>query len=107
MTRRVKIGLAAGTFILVAGGGIAGVSARGETGVSVRAETVELRALESAVRASGWIQPRVSMDVQSDIMGRVTGLYVQEGDDGWRRATSCCASTPPSTRRPWPGRGPG
>jgi HlyD family secretion protein len=80
MTRRVKIGLAAGTFILVAGGGIAGVSARGETGVSVRAETVELRALESAVRASGWIQPRVSISVQSDIMGRVTGLYVQEGD---------------------------
>jgi HlyD family secretion protein len=32
------------------------------------------------VRASGWIQPRVSISVQSDIMGRVTGLYVEEGD---------------------------
>jgi HlyD family secretion protein len=80
MTRKVKVGLTVGALILVVGGGIAGVSGRGESGISVRAEAVEVRALESVVRASGWIQPRVSVSVQSDIMGRVTRVYVQEGD---------------------------
>jgi HlyD family secretion protein len=80
MTRKTKIGIAVGALILVTGAGIAGVNARGETAVVVRAQTVEARPLESVVRASGWIQPRVSVDVQSDIIGRVTGLFVQEGD---------------------------
>jgi HlyD family secretion protein len=80
MTRKTKIGIAVGALILVTGAGIAGVNARGETAVAVRAQTVDARPLESVVRASGWIQPRVSVDVQSDIIGRVTGLFVQEGD---------------------------
>ncbi len=80
MKRKTKIVLAVGGVVALAGGGIAGLNTRGEAGVEVRVETVELRRLESVVRANGWIQPRVSVDVQSDIMGRVTGLYVQEGD---------------------------
>jgi HlyD family secretion protein len=80
MKRRTKIVLAVGGAVLAAGAGVAGVSSRPESGVAVRAETVEARALESVVRASGWIQPRVSVSVQSDIMGRVTGMYVEEGD---------------------------
>jgi HlyD family secretion protein len=80
MTRKTKIGIAVGALILVTGAGIAGVNARGEAAVAVRAQTVDARPLESVVRASGWIQPRVSVDVQSDIIGRVTGLFVQEGD---------------------------
>jgi HlyD family secretion protein len=80
MTRNVKIAIGVVAVILVTAAGIAGVNARGESGVAVRAVTVEARSLESVVRASGWIKPRVSVDVQSDIIGRVTGLFVQEGD---------------------------
>jgi HlyD family secretion protein len=80
MTRTTKVIIGVGALVLVTGAGIAGVNSRGEAGVEVRAQTVEARPLESVVRASGWIQPRVSVDVQSDIIGRVTGLFVQEGD---------------------------
>jgi HlyD family secretion protein len=80
MTRKTKVIIGVGALVLVTGAGIAGVSSRGEAGVTVAAQTVEARPLESVVRASGWIQPRVSVDVQSDIIGRVTGLFVQEGD---------------------------
>jgi HlyD family secretion protein len=79
MTRKWKVALGAGAVVLVTGAGIV-VKGRGEEGTEIRAQAVEVRPLESVVRASGWIQPRVSVDVQSDIMGRVTALYVQEGD---------------------------
>jgi HlyD family secretion protein len=80
MTRKTKIAVAAVVAVLATGGGIAGITARPDSGIAVRAEAVEARGLESVVRASGWIQPRMSVDVRPDIMGRVTGLYVQEGD---------------------------
>jgi HlyD family secretion protein len=80
MTRKTKVIIGVGVLVLVTGAGIAVVGSRGEAGVEVRAQTVEARPLESVVRASGWIQPRVSVDVQSDIIGRVTALFVQEGD---------------------------
>jgi HlyD family secretion protein len=80
MTRKAKVVLAVGIGVLLAGAGVAAVNSRGDAGTEVRAQLVEIRPLESVVRASGWIQPRVSVDVQSDIMGRVTALYVQEGD---------------------------
>jgi HlyD family secretion protein len=80
MKRKTKIIVGVTATVLVTGSGIAGVTLRGESGVPVRAVAVEAQSLESVVRASGWIQPRVSVDVQSDIMGRVTSLAVQEGD---------------------------
>jgi HlyD family secretion protein len=80
MTRKTKVIIGVGALVVVTGAGIAGVSSRGETGVEVRVQTVEARPLETVVRANGWIQPRVSVDVQPDIIGRVTGLFVKEGD---------------------------
>jgi HlyD family secretion protein len=80
MKRKTKIVLGVTAAVLVGGSAVASVATRGESGIAVRAATVEARSLESVVRASGWIQPRVSVDVQSDIIGRVTGLFVQEGD---------------------------
>jgi HlyD family secretion protein len=80
MKRKTKVGIAVGVVVLASAGGIAGVSARPESGTAIRAEVVEARPLESVVRASGWIKPRVSVDVQSDIIGRVTALYIEEGD---------------------------
>jgi HlyD family secretion protein len=80
MKRKTRIIVAAGAVLLATGAGIAGVTIRPEAGTAIRAHEVEARSLEAVVRASGWIQPRTSVDVQSDIMGRVTALYIQEGD---------------------------
>jgi HlyD family secretion protein len=80
MKRKTKVAIGVGVVVVATGAGIVGVNARGESGIAIRAEVVEARPLEAVVRASGWIQPRVSVDVQSDIIGRVTGLHVQEGN---------------------------
>ena len=80
MKRKTKIVLGAGTLVVLAGVGIAAAAAGGEDARGVRVAEAEIRDLESVVRASGWIQPRVAVDVQSDIMGRVTALNVEEGD---------------------------
>ncbi|MGK7313192.1 MAG: efflux RND transporter periplasmic adaptor subunit [Candidatus Longimicrobiales bacterium M2_2A_002] len=80
MKRKTKIILGVGALVVVAGTAAAGVARSGEDATGVRVATVERLDLESMVRASGWIQPRVAVDVQSDIMGRVTALNVKEGD---------------------------
>ena len=49
-------------------------------GVEVNAETVQKRELEAIVSASGKIQPKRSVNISADTMGRVTGLAVNEGD---------------------------
>jgi HlyD family secretion protein len=48
--------------------------------VQVRIEAAESRDLESVVNASGWVRPNRKVDVQADIMGRITSLQVKEGD---------------------------
>lgn len=80
MTRKSKIILGLGGVVILTGAVLVGLNGRGGEGVGVRTAVVERLDLESIVRASGWIQPRISVDVQSDIMGRVTALYVQEGE---------------------------
>lgn len=52
---------------------------RGNKGEAVRIEEVARRDLTSTVNASGWIRPNRKVDVQSDIMGRITRLHVTEG----------------------------
>jgi HlyD family secretion protein len=81
MKRKNKIILGIGAAVVLTGAGVAALRGGGDGAVAVRTAAVETRDLESVVRASGWIQPRIAVDVQSDIMGRVTALYVQEGDD--------------------------
>ncbi|MBW3552180.1 MAG: efflux RND transporter periplasmic adaptor subunit [Gemmatimonadetes bacterium] len=80
MKRRTKVVIGAVAAFSISGATVASVASRGEETVGVRTAQVERRDLQSMVRASGWIQPRLAVDVQSDIMGRVTGLYVREGD---------------------------
>jgi len=80
MKRKTKVILGIGALVVITGAGIAAAASGGDDATGVRIATVESRNLESVVRASGWIQPRISVDVQSDIMGRVTALYVKEGD---------------------------
>ncbi len=80
MKRKTKIILGTVTVVAITAVGLAALAGGGDSGVAVRVGLVETRDLESTVRASGWIQPRVSVDVQSDIMGRVTEMNVREGD---------------------------
>ncbi|MEJ2501920.1 MAG: efflux RND transporter periplasmic adaptor subunit [Gemmatimonadota bacterium] len=80
MKRKTKIVLGVGSLVVVTVAAVAALGRGGDEGVGVRVAAVEARDLESTVRASGWIQPRVAVDVQSDIMGRVTELNVAEGD---------------------------
>lgn len=47
--------------------------------VQVRIEAVGQRDLVATVTASGWIRPHRKVDVQADIMGRITQLAVDEG----------------------------
>ncbi len=80
MKRKTKVLIGVVALVSVTGAAMVRVAGGGEAAVPVRAAEVELLDLESMVRASGWIQPRVAVNVQSDIMGRVTALYVKEGD---------------------------
>lgn len=80
MKRRTKIGLGVAGVIALAAIIGAVVSSRSGDGVEVRIEAAEGRDLESVVNASGWIRPHRKVDVQSDIIGRITALNVNEGD---------------------------
>ncbi len=57
----------------------ANMMARRRSGVEVRIEEVRRQDLVASVTASGWIRPRRTVDVQADIMGRITELHVEEG----------------------------
>jgi HlyD family secretion protein len=50
------------------------------TGPTVNVETIETRALEALVSASGKIQPQLSVDISASTVGRVMRLAVSEGD---------------------------
>ena len=81
MKRKTKIFLGIAALVVVTVAALSQLAGKGEASVAVRAAVVDTRNLESMVRASGWIQPRVAVDVQSDIMGRVTEMNVSEGDE--------------------------
>jgi HlyD family secretion protein len=55
-------------------------SRRNEPPTMVKIEPVSTRDLVATVNASGWIRPNRRVDVQADIMGRITELNVQEGE---------------------------
>lgn len=62
--------------------GVAGsfFARRGEQGTLVTAETIQKRDLAAIVSASGKIQPKRSVNISAQGMGRVTRLGVNEGD---------------------------
>src|SRR5215831_9917595 len=68
--------------VILAGAAIVGANLyfRRDTGVSVTTETVKNRDLEAVVSASGKIQPKRSVNISSDTVGRVVNLMVNEGD---------------------------
>lgn len=67
--------------LVLAGGAAAAYFAnRGETGIIVTVETIQKRDLEAIVSASGKIEPKKTVNISAQTMGRVTRLGVQEGD---------------------------
>jgi HlyD family secretion protein len=83
MTRKQKKLIGAGVLLAALSGVIVAgfsVNRSQRQAVEVRVEPVEARDLVAVVSASGWIKPRRAVDVQADIMGRITELAVEEGD---------------------------
>ncbi|MEW6320905.1 MAG: efflux RND transporter periplasmic adaptor subunit [Acidobacteriota bacterium] len=67
--------------VMVAGGGAASyVARRGEQGTLVTVETIQRRDLEAIVSASGKIEPKKTVNISAQSMGRITRLAVNEGD---------------------------
>lgn len=67
--------------LVVAGGGAAAsLASRGDQDTTVTIETIQKRDLEAIVSASGKIQPKKTVNISAQTMGRVTRLGVEEGD---------------------------
>lgn len=81
MTRKAKWGIGCGGLLLIVIVLIVILAAKAGGGASeVRVEAVQRRDLVETVTANGWIRPHRSVDVQSDVMGRIVSLNVKEGD---------------------------
>ena len=80
MNTRGKVLLIVGGVIVLAGFVSLGVAKRRQPAVDVKMEKVTHRDLVAQVTASGKIEPATSVDILSDIMGRIVYLPVQEGD---------------------------
>jgi HlyD family secretion protein len=83
MKRLLKISI----FLILLAAGIYAVfqyranSVKGDEGKTLQTNTAEIRDLESYVTASGEVLPLMSSIVKSEISGRLSNLYVNEGDD--------------------------
>lgn len=69
-------------LVLVVIGGVAAAAfaRRGDNGTLVTVETIQKRDLEAIVSASGKIEPKKTVNISAQTMGRVTRLGVEEGD---------------------------
>ena len=80
MSRRNKIAIGAAVVLVGAGVAFYNTLATGSDRPVVDVERIVRRNLEALVSASGTIQPKLSVDISSSVMGRVTRLAVNEGD---------------------------
>lgn len=71
-----------GLLVVAALGAIAYANLRfkKETGPEITVEKIEQRDLQAVVSASGKIQPKRSVNISAETMGKVVGLSVNEGD---------------------------
>jgi HlyD family secretion protein len=79
MSQRAKWSVATILVLLVVGVIVLGAAKRGKKVVDVRMEKVQKRDLVASVTASGQVEPRVKVDVASDVSGRIVRLAVKEG----------------------------
>jgi len=76
--KKLLIGL--GLVVVLGAIAFANFHFRQETGTSVATEKIARRDLQAVVSASGTIQPKRSVNISADTMGRVVDLAVAEGD---------------------------
>ena len=80
MKKSVKIVIFLVAIAVVAGAIVISRQRSTRDEVTVEVETVEARDLSSVVEASGQIEPAVSVDISSDVIGRIIALGAEEGD---------------------------
>lgn len=80
MFRRKKWLWAILALLVVAGGSAAYFARRPAPGTRITSETIQKRDLEAIVSASGKIDPKKTVNISAQSMGRVTRLAVNEGD---------------------------
>ena len=80
MTRKKKIFIGVGVVVLLGAVAFANIKFKKVDGITVNTEAVQKRRLEAIVSASGKIQPKRSVNISADTMGKVTDLAVNEGD---------------------------
>lgn len=79
MSRGKKIGLGLVALVAVAVV-VSAIRGRGDNAVEVRQEAVARRDLVAAVTASGAIEAKSQVDVQSEVTARILRISVREGD---------------------------
>ena len=72
--------IGAGVVVLLGAIAFANIKFKKTDGLTVNTEKVQKRNLEALVSASGKIQPKRSVNISADTMGKVTSLSVNEGD---------------------------
>jgi HlyD family secretion protein len=80
MTRTKKILISVGVVVLLAAIAYANFAFKRVTGTEVNVEKIDRRDLEAIVSASGKIQPKKSVQISAETMGKVVNLSVNEGD---------------------------
>ena len=80
MTRKKKWLIGTGLIVVLGAVAYANLSLNRPTGLAVNTEKIEARDLEAIVYASGKIQPKRSVNISAETMGKVVGLEVREGD---------------------------
>jgi HlyD family secretion protein len=79
MNKKMKLGIGVGLLLALIVTLAVAASRSNKDAAEVKVEAVAQRDLVSSVSASGWIRPHRKVDVQSDVMGRITSLKVDEG----------------------------
>ena len=80
MTTKKKAFIGVGVVALLGAIAFANIKFKKSDGLTVNTEKVQKRNLEALVSASGKIQPKRSVNISADTMGKVTSLSVNEGD---------------------------
>ena len=80
MTGKKKLLIGVGIVVILGAIAFANFKFKRVDGVTVNTEAIKARDLEAVVSASGKIQPKKSVNISADTMGRVTNLAVEEGD---------------------------
>ena len=81
MPFRAKIAIGVVVVTVLAVAGVLSTLRSRNNGTSVRTEEVRRRDLQAIVTASGNIRARRTVDISSDVSGRIVELNVDEGDD--------------------------